>query len=111
MRWQDWVMAVLGASLFSVPFVFETTAPVAAAWTAWIGGALLVIFGAGSLIARWENSIELLPSVESLLLFFAPWVLGFSGVATMAVSVWVVSAAAFIVSSAALRHGDGVTGI
>lgn len=45
-------MAALGISLFSTPFVFDTTAPVAAEWTAWVGGALLVIFGAGSLIAR-----------------------------------------------------------
>jgi hypothetical protein len=78
-------MAALGISLFSAPFVFDATAPGAAAWTAWVGGALL--------------------------LFFAPWVLGFTGVATITASVWVISAAAFIVSSAALRHGDAVTGI
>jgi hypothetical protein len=111
MRWQDVVMAVLGVSLFSAPFIFDTMAPVAAVWTAWIGGALLVIFGAGSLIARWENSIELLPLVVCVLLFFAPWVLGFTGVATIAVSVWVISAVSFIVSSAALHHGDALTGV
>jgi hypothetical protein len=103
-------MAALGISLFSTPFVFDTTAPVVAEWTAWVGGALLVIFGAGSLIARWENSIELLPLVACVLLFFAPWVLGFASVVTIAASVWIISTAAVIVSSAALRHGDAVTG-
>jgi hypothetical protein len=109
MRWQDWIMAALGIGLFSAPFVFDATTPIAAAWTAWVGGALLIIFGAGSLIARWENSIELLPLVECVLLFFAPWVFGFSSVATIALSVWAISVVAFIVSSAALRHGDAVT--
>ena len=103
-------MAALGISLFSAPFVTDTTAPVAAEWTAWVGGALLVIFGAGSLIARWENSIELLPLLGCVLLFFTPWVLGFAGVASIALSVWLISSAAFIVSSAALRHGDAITG-
>lgn len=103
-------MAALGISLFSAPLITDTTAPLAAEWTAWVGGAILVIFGAGSLIARWENSIELLPLVACVALFFTPWLLGFAGVATIAVTVWVVSTAAFIVSSAALRHGDAITG-
>jgi hypothetical protein len=110
MRWQDWIMAALGITLFSTPFVIDATAPVAAEWTAWLGGAVLVTFGAGSLIARWENSIELLPLIACVLLFVAPWVLGFASVATIAASVWMISTAAFIVSSAALRHGDAVTG-
>lgn len=103
-------MAVLGISLFSAPFVTDTTGPIAAELTAWVGGAVLVIFGAGSLIARWENSIELLPLLACVFLFFAPWVLGFAGVATIAVGIWVISTAAFIVSGAALRHGDAITG-
>jgi hypothetical protein len=103
-------MAALGIGLFSAPLITDTTSPLAAEWTAWVGGAILVIFGAGSLIARWENSIELLPLVACVLLFFTPWVLGFASVATMAVIVWVISTAAFIVSSAALRHGDAITG-
>ena len=110
MRWQDWITTTLGISLFSSPFVFDTVAHVAADWTAWVGGGILVIFGAGSLLARWENSVELLPLLVCVVLFFAPWVLGFAGVATIAASVWLISTAAFIVSSAALRHGDAITG-
>lgn len=49
-------MEALGISLFSAPLVFDATAPVAAAWTAWVGGGLLAIFGAGSLIARLSNA-------------------------------------------------------
>jgi SPW repeat len=111
MRWQDWIMAALGVSLFSAPFVFDATLSVSAALTAWVGGALLVAFGGGSLIARWESSIELLPLVECVLLFVSPWLFGFTSVTTIATSVWIISAVAFIVSSAALRHGDAVTGV
>ena len=103
-------MAALGIGLFSAPLITDTTAPLAAEWTAWVGGAILVIFGAGSLIARWENSIELLPLIACVVLFFTPWLQGFAGVATIALTVWVVSTAAFIVSSAASRHGDAITG-
>ena len=52
MRWQDRINAVLGVVLFITPFVFGDTSNTAAAWTAYVGGALLVVFGAGSLLFR-----------------------------------------------------------
>ena len=44
-RWQDWTNVVLGVILFIAPFVFAATANMAAAYTAYIGGVLLVIVG------------------------------------------------------------------
>jgi hypothetical protein len=120
MRWQDWISATLGVVLFSAPLIFGDTsdAPAmvnrppfhagAGSLTAWAGGAVLIFFGAGSLIARWENSIELLPLVGSLLLFLSPWVFGFTHVIDIAWSIWIVAAVACIVTGAALRHGDAV---
>ena len=41
-RWQDWTNVVLGVLLFITPFVFGATPIRAAAYTAYIGGVLLV---------------------------------------------------------------------
>jgi hypothetical protein len=108
MRWQDWISAALGVILVSSPLIFGDASDRAAAITAWAGGALLIFFGAGSLIARWENSIELLPMIGSVLLFLSPWVFSFTNVIAIAWSIWIVAAVASIVSGAALRHGDAV---
>jgi len=108
MRWQDWISAALGVILFSAPLIFGDTSDAAATLAARAGGALLIFFGAGSLIARWENSIELLPLVGCALLFLSPWVFGFTHAIAIAGSVWIVAAVACIVTSAALHHGDAV---
>ena len=89
MRWQDWINVLLGVVLFITPFVFGDTSQTAAAWTAYVGGVLLFVFGAGSLLFRWNPTIEYLPLIEGVLLFLAPWVLGFSGITAMAWSAWV----------------------
>jgi len=108
MRWQDWISAALGVILLGAPLIFGDTSEAPAALTAWAGGALLIFFGAGSLIARWENSIELPPLVASVLLFLSPWMFGFTHVIAIAWSIWIVAAVASIITGAALRHGDAV---
>jgi SPW repeat len=57
---------------------------------------LLFVFGAGSLVFHWNPSVEYLPLTEGILLFLAPWVLGFSGITAMAWSAWIVGVLAFI---------------
>ena len=84
MRWQDWITAALGVILFITPFVLGDTSQTAAAWTAYVGGVLLFVFGGGSLLLRWSNTIEYLPMIVGVALFLAPWVVGFSGIAAMA---------------------------
>lgn len=108
MRWQDWISAALGVILFSAPLIYGDASDRAAALTAWAGGAVLIFFGAGSLIVRGENSIELLPLVGCVLLFLSPWVFGFTHVIAIPPNVWIVAAVASIVTAAALRHGDAV---
>jgi VIT1/CCC1 family predicted Fe2+/Mn2+ transporter len=110
MRWQDWINALLGVVLFITPFVFGDTSQTAAAWTAYVGGVLLFVFGAGSLLFRWNPTIEYLPLIEGVLLFLAPWVLGFSGITAMAWSAWVIGVLAFVNSGSVLVLGGNLTG-
>lgn len=89
-RWQDWAAVVIGVLLFIAPFVFGAMAVMtAAAWTAWIGGVLLVIVGLYDLSSPDNRVGEWVQGVIGVLLFIAPWVLGFSGLAAMAWSAWV----------------------
>jgi len=52
--------AILGVILFITPFVFGDTSQTAAAWTAYVGGALLFVLGGGSLLFRWNPTVEYL---------------------------------------------------
>ena len=88
-RWQDWLAVVVGVLLFITPFVFGATATAAAAWTAYIGGALLVIAGLWSLSSGTNQWIEVAEVVIGVLLFIAPWALGFSSLSNMAWSAWI----------------------
>jgi VIT1/CCC1 family predicted Fe2+/Mn2+ transporter len=109
-RWQDWVAAALGVILFITPFVFGDTSQTAAAWTAYIGGALLFVLGGGSLLFRLNSNIEYLPLIEGVLLFLSPWVLGFSNVTAMAWSAWVIGVLAVISAGSVLVRGGNVMG-
>ena len=89
-RWQDWATVLLGVILFATPFIFETTANVAASWTAYVMGALIALVGvyAG---AQEEPSpiIEGTPLVLGVALFTAPWALSFTNLPEMAWMAWI----------------------
>jgi len=110
-RWQTWLMAALGFILFITPFAFgsiSTTNPAAwipAATTAWVGGLLLLLFSAESVFTMFDRWIEVLPLIEGILLFVAPWVLGFTSIAAMAWVAWVAGILTLGVSSSALLGG------
>jgi SPW repeat len=101
-RWQDGVTAVLGAILFIAPFAFGDTSQAAAAWTAWTAGALLFVLGGAMLLAPRVRTSEYLPLILGALLFLAPWVLGFSGLAVMARSSWIIGVLAFLTAGSTL---------
>jgi VIT1/CCC1 family predicted Fe2+/Mn2+ transporter len=109
-RWQDWITAALGVILFITPFVFGDTSQPAAALTAYIGGVLLLIFGAASPLFRLSRTVEYLPLIEGVLLFLAPWVLGFTGVTAIAWSAWVVGVLAFINAGSVFVDRAGMMG-
>jgi len=83
-RWQDWANVGLGVILFITPFVFGAMANTTAAWTAYIGGVLLVIVGLFDLTNPDSQAGEWTEGVLGLLVFVSPWVLGFSGLTMIA---------------------------
>ena len=54
--------------------------------------------------------MEYLPLIEGVLLFLAPWVLGFSGIRAMAWSAWLIGVLVFISAGSALVAGGNLTG-
>ena len=105
MRWQDWITAALGVILFITPFVSGDTSQATASWTAYIGGVLLFVFGGGMLLAPAVRNLEVFPLILGVLLFLAPWVLGFTGVTALAWSAWVIGVLAFIAAGSVLVGG------
>jgi hypothetical protein len=105
-------MAALGFVLFTTPFVFGSifnTNPAAwtpAASTAWVGGLLLLLFSAESVFTVFDRWIELLPLMEGMLLFVAPWVLGFTSIVAMAWVAWAAGILTLAISGSALLGGS-----
>jgi hypothetical protein len=101
-RWQDWANVVLGVILFITPFVFGAMANTSAAWTAYIGGVLLVIVGLFDLANPDSQAGEWTEGVLGLLVFVSPWVLGFSGLTMMAWSAWIVGVLTVVLTASVL---------
>ena len=100
-RWQDWAEVVLGVLLFISPFAFGQTLR-SAQWTAFIGGALLVIFGLWNLSSPATRTGEWLAGLVGVLVFVAPWVLGFSGLGALAWSAWVIGVLSVLLAASVL---------
>jgi uncharacterized membrane protein HdeD (DUF308 family) len=101
-RWQDWTNVVLGVILFITPFVFGATANTAAAYTAYIGGVLLVLAGLFDLANPDNQTGEWIEGVLGVLVFISPWVLGFSGLTMLAWSAWVIGVLSVVVTASVL---------
>ena len=104
-RWQDWANVVLGVVLFITPFVFGGPARPTAAWTAFIGGALLVIVGLWALSSPVNRTGEWAEGILGVLLFISPWVLGFTGVSGMAWSAWIIGVLSVLLAASVLFGG------
>jgi putative Ca2+/H+ antiporter (TMEM165/GDT1 family) len=101
-RWQDWATVILGIVLFITPFAFVATNSVPAAWTAYAGGVLLVIAGLWSLSTPSLQSSESSEAVIGVLVFIAPFVLGFTGMTSMAWSAWIGGVLAVLLAGSVL---------
>ncbi|TME41760.1 MAG: hypothetical protein E6I75_03145, partial [Chloroflexi bacterium] len=88
-RWQDWLTVVVGVLLFVAPFIFGAGAGTPAALTAYIGGVLLVIAGVWSLSSPSNQAAEWAAVVVGVLVFIAPWVIGFTSLTPIAWSAWI----------------------
>ena len=101
-RWQDWANVVVGVLLFITPFVFGATAQTPFAWTAYIGGILLALAGLWNLSDPSNRFGEWAAVVIGVLVFIAPWVLGFAGMSTLAWSAWIAGVLAVVLAGSVL---------
>ncbi|MFZ0216791.1 MAG: SPW repeat protein, partial [Candidatus Dormiibacterota bacterium] len=90
--WQGWVNVVAGVLVFISPFVFAATGNGPATWTALVGGVLTVVAALWMLMQPAQRIASGAAVVIGVLLFIAPWVLGFVGVAGVAWTVWILGA-------------------
>jgi hypothetical protein len=90
-RWQDWSVVVLGAILFVTPFVFAETSQTVAASAAYVLGVLIVAAGLLNAAMARAGGLEIIPAILAVILFVSPWILGFSTVAALAWSAWIVA--------------------
>lgn len=101
-RWQDWANVVIGVLLFITPFVFGGAAMPKAEYAHVVLGVLLFV-GALYLLANPEHwPVEWAQIVFGALSFIAPWVLGYTQLAQMAWSAWILGGLAVICAASAL---------
>ena len=113
-RWQDWATVVVGVLLFITPFVFEATGTPVAAWTAYVGGVLLVIAGLWTLSTPSVQFTEWAEIVIGVLVFLAPFALGFTGLSGIAWSAWIAGILAVVLGGSVVlgeRGGQQLAGL
>ncbi len=90
----DIVNVVIGLALVLSPWVLGFSAEQAAAWNAWVVGALIALIAAGALFAfaAWEEWANLVLGIWAVL---SPWILGFAAVSA---AMWVHVIAGLIVA-------------
>ncbi|GGM35505.1 hypothetical protein GCM10012275_03510 [Longimycelium tulufanense] len=97
-RWQDWGAVVFGVYTLLSPLWLTTST--GAMWTMIVFGALLAIAGAWSLAQPGSVISEYSHVVLGVLLFLAPWVMGYADMAGAAWTSWIVGVLAVIVGLA-----------
>jgi hypothetical protein len=88
-RWQDWVNVILGVWMVISPWVLGFEASQAAARTAWILGAAVIVFAAIGIYMHeaWEETINI---VLGICLAGSPWAFGFAEHTTAATNAVIV---------------------
>ena len=112
-RWQDWATVVVGVLLFITPFVFAANGTPVAAWTAYVGGVLLVIAGLWTLSTPSVQFTEWAQIVIGVLVFLAPFALGFTGLSGIAWSAWIAGVLAVVLGGSVVlgeRGGQQLAG-
>jgi len=99
-RWQDWAQVVLGAVAALSTIWVDTSTKVL--WTMIVLGALIAIDGLWSLAAPGVVASEGVEVVLGVLLFIAPWVIGYTALTGASWFSWVIGALAVIVGATAL---------
>ncbi|WP_345428701.1 SPW repeat domain-containing protein [Pseudonocardia xishanensis] len=99
-RWQDWVALVIGVLVALSPIVVATST--AAVWTLVVLGVVLALTALWSLAQPGSVASEWVHGVLGVLLFIAPWVMGYSDLTGASWVSWVGGVLAVVVAATAL---------
>jgi SPW repeat-containing protein len=89
-RWQDWTIVAIGIVVLATPFVFGETSNGNAAYSAYIMGALVAVAGlAAAFMATPAKAIAWIVALLGVVLFFAPWLFGFTAVVATSWVSWI----------------------
>jgi len=89
-RWQDWADAAIGVVLVIAPFALASTLTGVAAYAAYTLGALIFIVGLVTLFLPEFQFAEFGQMFLGLVLFFSPWLVGFTGDGAMSWTAWIL---------------------
>ena len=102
-RWQDWAIIAIGVVVFATPFVFGETSNGNAAYSAYILGALVALAGlAAAFMATSSKAVEGIVTGLGVILFFTPWLFGFTAVTATSWVSWIAGVLVVGVSGIAL---------
>ncbi|MBP2371638.1 SPW repeat domain-containing protein [Pseudonocardia parietis] len=99
-RWQDWAALVIGVLTALAPLVVATNA--AAVWTMVVLGVVLAAASLWSLVSPGSVTSEWVHGVLGVLLFLAPWVMGYSALTGASWTSWVAGGLTVVVAASAL---------
>src|ERR1044072_990582 len=108
-RWQDWAALVIGVLVALSPVGVTTSA--AAVGGPVVLGVLLAIDGLWSLAVPGSAASEYVHIVLGVLLFLAPWVLGYSALAGASWTSWIGGILGVIVGATALPSATAEHGL
>jgi uncharacterized membrane protein HdeD (DUF308 family) len=100
-RWSDWVEVVVGVVALLSPLLWLDTST-RTLWTMLVLGALIAIDGLISLAAPRQLASETIQAVLGVLLFIAPWVMGFASDPGAAWTSWIAGALTIVASGIAI---------
>lgn len=103
-RWQDWAAVVLGAYLVLSTLWTTTTGGAASAML--VLGVLLLVSGLWALASPGSMTSEYVHVVLGVLLFVAPWALGYTDLGGASWTSWVVGVLAIVVGATALPQAS-----
>ena len=105
-RWQDWVAVVAGVYAFLSPIWTPTVSK--ATTTLVILGIVAAVVGLVALAMPGAAALEWLKVVVGVLMFIAPWVIGFTATTGMAWTAWIVGVVLVVVGLLALPEVNRV---
>lgn len=115
-HWQDWIVLLLGAWVFSSPWLLPHGmtgeaiggAGASAMWNLWAVGAAVALLGAAALLTFniWEEWLALALGAWLLL---SPWVLGFSDSTVLAWSAAAAGGLIVVLAGWTLAQEQGPT--